>query len=401
MGAVSPFGLGIPLFWRSLVAGESAVRPVESFDASVFRGKQAAEVPRSVYQDRALRESVGNPEEDATFFAMVAAREALQDAGLTAPFTATDRVGCVIGTLCSGARNLEKYGRAFMFDNGIQPASGESPESIVVSYQLDFLARALNLCGPSALISTACASTTDAIGHAADMIRYGECTLALAGGGDVLGEVVHGGFNSVFSITTSLPKPFDRSRDGFVIGEGAGIVVLESLAAARARGARIYAEVLGYGLSNTAFHLTATSEDGTGEGLAVRRALQDARISAEQIDYVNAHGTATAHNDSTETRALTALFGARTSKVLVNSIKPMIGHCMGAAGIFEAICTMLAVYYGMVPPTLNTTADEVGDAFELAVGTAVQRQLRYALSESFGFGGACSCVVVGAAALTA
>jgi 3-oxoacyl-[acyl-carrier-protein] synthase II len=396
LGAVSPFGLGVPLFWDSILAGKSAVRPIEGFDATVFRSGLGAEVPRAIYQDEALRARAGNPEEDATFFSMLAAREALEDAGLAGASNSDNRIGCVIGTLCSGARNLEKYGRAFMFDQGSRPPSGESPESIVVSYQLDFLTRALNLGGPSALISTACASTTDAIGHAADLIRNGDCERVLVGGGDVIGEVVHGGFNSVFSITPTQPKPFDRSRDGFVIGEGAGMMVLETLDAARARGARIYGEVCGYGLSNTAFHLTATSDDGSGESLAVRRALEDAGISADKVDYVNSHGTATAHNDATEARALASIFGACERKVLVNSIKPMIGHCMGAAGIFEAICTVLAVYDGIVPPTLNSAGDEEGPGFQLVTGTAVQHKLRYAISESFGFGGACSCVVIGA-----
>ena len=395
IGAVSPFGMGAGLFWNSLLDGVSAIRPVESFDASPYRGKVAAEVPRSIAQDETLAARYGNPQETATLYATMAAQEALQDASLPLVFPSEARVGCAIGTLCSGARNLEKYGHAFVYDGGALPEGGGPPDSIVVSYQLNHLTGHFNLTGPSTLISTACASSTDAIGFAFDAIRNGDCDTMLAGGGDILGEVVHGGFNAVFSITTSTPRPFDRERDGFAIGEGGAFIVMESLDSALKRNARIYGEVLGYGLSNSAYHLTSTSKDGEGEGLAIRRALAEARLEPAQISYINAHGTATSANDSTETHSIHAIFGDHAPNLYVSSIKPMIGHCMGAAGIFEAIATILTVHHDEVPPTINTAGNEEGMRFKLVKEKAVKTPVQYALSESFGFAGACSCVVIG------
>lgn len=394
IGVVSPFGLGAKLYWDSLVDGVSAVRPVESFDATPFRGKVAAEVPRAIYESTELRELVGNPEEDSAYFAALAAREALLDAGLPLRFSDEDQVGCVLGTLCGGVRNQERYCRAFLFEEGARPATGGSPESIIVSHQLNYLVERFNLTGPSSLISTACASTTDAIGMGMDLIRNGECQRVIVGGGDVLGEVVHGGFNSVFSITPTYPRPFDETRDGFAIGEGAAMMVIESLASAQARGARIYAVLPGYGLSNTAFHLTATSDTGEGEGLAVKRALADAGLMPSDVDYVNAHGTATPHNDATEAKAIRSVFQEHAPNVRVSSIKPMIGHCMGAAGAFEAVATVLTVYHGCIPPTINTAGDQPDITFNLVKDKAVHVPVRHAISESFGFGGACSCIVV-------
>lgn len=395
IGTVSPFGVGADLFWHSLVNGVSAIRPIESFDTSAYRGKVAAAVPSAVFQDQDLPARYGNPQEKATLFATMAAEEALLHAGLPLTFPSEARAGCAIGTLCSGAHNLEKYGRSFLYEQGELPADGGPPDSIVVSYQLNHLTGHFNLTGPSTLVSTACASSTDAIGFAFDAIRNGECEIMLAGGGDVIGEVVHGGFNAVFSITTSKARPFDRERDGFAIGEGGAFIVMESLDSALRRNATIYGEVLGYGLSNSAYHLTSTSKDGEGEGLAIRRALAEAQLEPAQISYINAHGTATSANDATETCSIHAIFGDHAAQLYVSSIKPMIGHCMGAAGIFEAIATILTVHHGLIPPTINTAGNEAGMRFNLVKDSAVKTDVRYAISESFGFAGACSCVVIG------
>jgi 3-oxoacyl-[acyl-carrier-protein] synthase II len=394
IGAVTPYGVGSDLFWQSLINGIVAAKPIENFNANVYRSHIGAEVPQSVYQNQQLRFQLGNPIEDATYFAAIATHEALKKANLNFPFKNSDRVGCVIGTLCSGVRNLmnimeqhhigeQNYGTQY------------SIESTLASYQLNFLTKQFNLTGPSALVSTACSSSTDAIGYATDLIRYGECDMALAGGGDVLAELVHGGFNSVFSITQNQARPFDKKRDGFFIGEGAGMILLESHDSANRRGATIYAEVLGYGLSNAAYHLTATSEDGLGESLSIQRALDDAKLLPNQIDYINAHGTATLHNDNTEIRSIRSVFKEHTKNLYVNSIKPMIGHCMGAAGILEAISTIFSLQTNIIPPTLNTFGDEDEVSFQLVKDRAVTHSLKYALSESFGFGGACSCICLG------
>jgi 3-oxoacyl-[acyl-carrier-protein] synthase II len=391
MGVVSPFGLGIDTFWNCLVAGKSAVRPIEGFNAKNFRSELGAEVPVGVYRDLAVRAACGDPPEDAAYFLELAATEALKDAGVGPVFEDSDRVGCVLGTLCAGARNM--FGIARSYAAGEPPDPAIPPDSALVSYQIGFLAQRHNLTGPSSLISTACASTTDAIGHGFDLIRQRECDCAVVGGSDILAAGIHGGFNSLYSITTQPSRPFDKDREGFVIGEGGGILYLETLESAYARGAHVYAEVLGYGLSNTAYHLTATSDDGVGESLAIRRALDCAGLVPEEIGHINTHGTATRHNDATEIRAIREVFGVRRIPATAN--KAAIGHCMGAAGIMEALATILALHTQTIPPTPFTGANEDGMTFDLVTGEARKVDIQYAISQSFGFGGACSCAVFG------
>lgn len=392
MGVVSPFGVGVECYWQGLRSGQSALRTITGFDAARYRSAQGMEVPAEVYRDREACAACGSPYEDSAYFLSLAANEALGGAGVGPVFDDADRVGCVLGTLCAGTQNFMKVAGAY--------AAGEVPDEAcpvdgtLVHYQLDFLARRHNLTGPSSLVSTACASSTDAIGYAFDLIRHGECDSALAGGADVLTEPIHGGFNALFSITTNRPRPFDRDRDGFVIGEGGGLFYLETIESAQARGADILAEVLGYGLSNTAFHLTATSEDGTGEALSIRRALEDAGLRPDEVDYINTHGTATRHNDATEILAINTVFGAHAPRIAANSIKAAIGHCMGAAGVMEALSTVLAIKHQEIPPTPFTEGNEGGLVMALVAGEARKVPIRFAVSESFGFGGACSCLVL-------
>ena len=393
MGAVSPFGVGVDTFWKNLVAGKSAIRPIERFNAEGFRSRLGAEAPAEVYQDRAARAACGDPPEDAAYFLELAATEALKDAGVGPVFEDSDRVGCVLGTLCAGARNMFDVARSYAANKPPDPAI--PPDSALVSYHIGFLAQRHNLTGPSTLISTACASSTDAIGYAFDLIRQRECDCAVVGGADILAAGVHGGFNSLYAVSTQRPRPFDKDRDGFVIGEGGGILYFETLESARARGAHVYAEVLGYGLSNTAYHLTATSEDGIGESLAIRRALDCAGLAPEAIGHINTHGTATRHNDATEIRAIREVFGERRIPAAAN--KAAIGHCMGASGVMEAVATILALQTQTVPPTPFTSANEDGMTFDLVTGEARKVDIQYAISQSFGFGGACSCALFGRA----
>ncbi len=392
LGAVTAFGRGIDAYWKALLRGDSAARPIERFDSTPYRSRLGAEVPPSLYADAELRRACGDPAEDSAFFMALAADEALRAARVGPKFSDEDRVGCALGMLCAGAAEQMAIARDYL-GGGPRPSAG-LVTAARPGYQLSFLVERHNLTGPSGLISTACASSTDAIGHAFDMIRLGACDAALAGGGDVLAESIHGGFNSMFAITVSSAKPFDRERDGFFIGEGAGALYLETLESALSRGAEILAEVLGYGLSNTAHHLTATSEDGAGEALAMRRALEEAGVPPEAVDYVNTHGTATRYNDATEIRAVEAVFGARAPRILANSNKAAIGHCMGASGALEAVATILALKTGLVPPTPGTRGDAEGLNMDLVKGEPRRASIRTAISQSFGFGGACSCVAL-------
>jgi len=392
LGAVSCFGRGVETFWSGLVAHRSGQAEISLFDASIYRSNLAAEVPQALRDARDIFEAAGSPKEEATLLATLAAQEALADAGF-ADTPKTD-FGCVIGTLCSSSRLFERYGRQFS-QASADHAAYPDIDACTVAYQLEHIVGHFGMEGPATLVSTACSSSTDAIGCAMDFIRGGEADVMLAGGGDILCEMVHAGFNSVFSITKDHSKPFDAARSGFFIGEGAGILVLEALDHALARGARIYAEVLGYGLSNTAYHLTATSEDGVGEALAIERCLQDAGVSPSDVQYVNAHGTATQHNDVTEAKALRHVFGDSLDQLLVTSIKANVGHCMGASGALEAIATIKCIAEGFIPPTLNSAGD-LDAGIPVLFGQGAARETRYALSQSFGFGGASSAVLFGA-----
>ncbi|MCW7540419.1 beta-ketoacyl-[acyl-carrier-protein] synthase family protein [Aquabacterium sp. A7-Y] len=387
MGVVSPFGEGVDTFWDGLLAAQSRIQPVERLSHGGYRSVLGAEVPP------ALAESLCKSEGDrATAFVMRAAEEALRMAGFGPRFASRDRVACVLGSLCAGIENLIDVATSYHRQED-WPADRATDVSLV-NHQLLRLSEKYNLTGPTSMVSTACASTTDAIGYAADLIRQGECDIALAGGGDTLTELIHAGFNALFSITQNRPRPFDASRDGFAIGEGGGMLVLESLQSALARGARPLVELRGYGLSNTAYHLTATSDDGRGEALAISRALADAQLDAGLVDYINTHGTATRHNDQSEMQAITHAFGAHASRILANSIKPLIGHCMGAAGIMEAICTVLTLQKQIVTPTAFTQGNEEALGFDLVWGQPRPATLAHGISQSFGFGGACSCVVM-------
>lgn len=387
MGVVSPFGEGVDTFWAGLLAAQSRIAPVERLSHGGYRSVLGAQVPPELAA--ALCESEGDR---ATAFVLRATEEALRMAGFGPRFASRDRVACVLGSLCAGIENLIDVAAAY--HRGEDWPAERATDVSLVNHQLLRLSQKHNLTGPTSMVSTACASTTDAIGYAADLIRQGECHIALAGGGDTLAELIHAGFNSLFSITQNRPRPFDASRDGFAIGEGGGMLVLESLESALARGARPLVELRGYGLSNTAYHLTATSDDGRGEALAISRALQDAQLPAGQVDYINTHGTATRHNDHSEMQAISHAFGADAPRILANSIKPLIGHCMGAAGIMEAICTVLTLQKQTVTPTAFTEANEGALDFDLVFGEPRQARLEHGISQSFGFGGACSCVVM-------
>lgn len=397
LGCVSSYGRGVAPFWEGLLSGASNARIISQFDAGVYRSGIAAEVPQHIYDSEELRRQCAHPQEDSALLASLAVLEAMQDAGLDKDDIASKpaEFGCVLGSLCGGGRSFEAYGRTFLEREQDRQAGFPSPRTAHIDYQLTHVLSLLGATGPSTLVSTACSSATDAIGYAGDIIRSGDASIMLAGGADILAEIVHAGFNGVLSITKTHPKPFSEGRDGFFIGEGAAILVLEERSSALQRGAKIYAELCGYGLSNTAFHLTATSDSGKGEALSIQRALQDSQLQADDIDYVNAHGTSTQHNDQTELLALEQVFSPNTGRVKVNTIKPMIGHCMGAAGAMEAVATVLSIHHQKIPPTLNAAPDREKIKFDLVVNTPREAKIRHAISQSFGFGGACSSIVFG------
>ncbi|WP_211440664.1 beta-ketoacyl-[acyl-carrier-protein] synthase family protein [Collimonas humicola] len=391
IGVVSPFGVGLEAYWNGLLQGETEIGVVPTFSADRFRSVLGAQVPAAAVQGLAALAVDNKPFDKGALFASFAVDEALRMAGVGPVFGSEQRVGCVLGSLCAGIDNLIMVAESY--HEGQELAADFPYDAALVNYQLEYLSRKHNLTGPTSIVSTACASTTDAIGYGMDLIRHQECDAVIVGGGDILAELIHAGFNALYSITNSTPRPFDTRRDGFAIGEGGGILYLESLESATRRQARIYAEISGYGLSNTAFHLTATSNDGVGEALAIERALDDAGLAPHQVDYINTHGTATVHNDRSEMKAINKVFGEHAQRIMASSNKPLIGHCMGAAGIMEAISTVMALETQIVPATPFTSGDESELSFDLVKNQPRPAKLVHAISQSFGFGGACSCVV--------
>jgi 3-oxoacyl-[acyl-carrier-protein] synthase II len=397
MGVVSPFGVGIDAFWDGLTQGRSGVRRITRFDASPYPSQIAGEVPDFNAAAHLPRRDVVRT--DAFIhFALISALAALGDSGVKVDGQ-NDRVGVSIGTGMGGIPLLisswETLRREGMAGVSAYALPGSLPNMAAGWVSLRTGAR-----GPLFSPTTACAASTQAVGDAFRTIQRGDADVMLAGGTDALiHPLVIAGFSAIRALSTRnddpqrASRPFDRDRDGFVLAEGAGILVLEALEPARARGAHIYAEVLGYGLSADAHHPTASSSEGPAR--AMQLALTDARLSPEAVDYVNAHGTATQLNDQHETEAIKAVFGDHARRLAVSSIKSMTGHLVGAAGGVEAIATVLALHHGVLPPTINQTTPDPACDLDYVPNQARRVPIRVAMSNSFAFGGTNAILVLG------
>jgi 3-oxoacyl-[acyl-carrier-protein] synthase II len=397
MGVVSPFGVGIDAFWDGLSQGRSGVRRITRFDASPYPSQIAGEVPDFNAAAHLPRRDVVRT--DAFIhFALISALAALGDSGVKIDGQ-NDRVGVSIGTGMGGVPLLlsswETLRREGMAGVSAYALPGSLPNMAAGWVSLRTGAR-----GPLFSPTTACAASSQAVGDAFRTIQRGDADVMLAGGTDsLIHPLVIAGFSAIRALSTRnddpqrASRPFDRERDGFVLAEGAGILVLEALEPARARGARIYAEVLGYGLSADAHHPTASSSEGPAR--AMQLALTDARLSPEAVDYVNAHGTSTQLNDQHETEAIKAVFGGHARRLAVSSIKSMTGHLVGAAGGVEAIATILALHHGVLPPTINHTTPDPACDLDYVPNQARRVPIRVAMSNSFAFGGTNAILVLG------
>jgi 3-oxoacyl-[acyl-carrier-protein] synthase II len=397
MGVVSPFGVGIDAFWDGLTQGRSGVRRITRFDASAYPSQIAGEVPDFNAAAHLPRRDVVRT--DAFIhFALISALAALGDSGVKIDGQ-NDRVGVSIGTGMGGVPLLlsswETLRREGMAGVSAYALPGSLPNMAAGWVSLRTGAR-----GPLFSPTTACAASSQAVGDAFRTIQRGDADVMLAGGTDsLIHPLVIAGFSAIRALSTRnddpqrASRPFDRDRDGFVLAEGAGILVLEALEPARARGARIYAEVLGYGLSADAHHPTASSSEGPAR--AMQLALTDARLSPEAVDYVNAHGTSTQLNDQHETEAIKAVFGDHARRLAVSSIKSMTGHLVGAAGGVEAIATVLALHHGVLPPTINHTTPDPACDLDYVPNQARRVPIRVAMSNSFAFGGTNAILVLG------
>ncbi len=388
LGAVTPIGVGREAFWQGLMAGRCGVGTVRAFDTEGLAVKRAYEVPDFLpvpgLCDQQAAVSRG------TLFTLTAAFEALNDAGLSLSGMDPRRVGLCLGTIGGELQAFEQINRRVFLQQDVPP---ESFEQISYDAMAAQVARHLGICGPLAVIPTACAAGNYALAAALGMIRGGEVDMVLAGGADPLSQIIMTGFCRMKAVDPEVCRPFDLNRKGLVVGEGAGILVLESLSRARQRDAHIYALLAGVGFSCDAYHITGMDPKGRGQALAIERAMAQARLSTEDVDYICTHGTGTITNDRVETLAIKRIIKDRARQVPVSSIKSMVGHAMGAASAIEAVACALAIDRGAVPPTINFNVPDPDCDLDIVPNTARALNASVILSNAAAFGGNNSCAV--------
>ncbi|OCG26522.1 beta-ketoacyl-[acyl-carrier-protein] synthase II [Gilliamella sp. HK2] len=394
MGMISPVGNTVESTWQALLAGQSGVELIEHFDTAPFATRFAAMVKNFNGEDYNISRKDARKMDFFIQYGIAAGMQAMQDAGIEITEENAERIGCAIGSGIGGLGLIEENHSALV-NGGPRKISPFFVPSTIVNMIAGHLSIIYGLKGPSITIATACSSGVHNIGHAARMIAYGDADAMLAGGGEKASTPLGiGGFGAARALSTNndnpkaASRPWDKDRDGFVLGDGAGIMFLEEYEHAKKRGAKIYAEVVGFGMSGDAYHMTSPPVDGSGAALAMKCALRDAGINPEQVGYINAHGTSTPAGDKAETQAVKSIFKANANKVMVSSTKSMIGHLLGAAGAVESIFTVLALSDQAVPPTINLDNPDDGCDLDYVPHTARQvKNLEYALCNSFGFGG--------------
>ncbi|MBI3092479.1 MAG: beta-ketoacyl-[acyl-carrier-protein] synthase family protein [Candidatus Tectomicrobia bacterium] len=399
LGVISSLGNDTVSFAEGLYAGRSGIRPITAFDTSGYRTSNGGEVDAARRSPgrrakRGTRRRPGGDLDRASWLAQLAAEQAVRDAGLplSAAESAADetaqRRGLVTGSTLGGMLGAEDYLRRGGRARDAARLCAFPPHAVN-----DHLAAEFGFRGPSFAVSTACSAGAMAIGQAVDVIRCGKAAVILAVGVDPMTRLTLAGFGVLKALTKERIRPFDKHRSGFSLGEGAGVLLLESFDHARRRRAMAYCELAGYGLSCDAYHMTAPDKEGRGAARAMHLALQDAGVDAAAVQYINAHGTATQLNDAAETRAIKAVFGDAAYGVPISSTKSMLGHTLGAAGALEAIATILAMRCGFVPPTINYETPDPACDLDYVPNVARRQPIHIALSNSFGFGGNNVCLV--------
>lgn len=388
-GALSPLGLNAADTWQGIVAGKSGVGPITLFDISDFPVKFAAEVknfdPKTVLDHKEVRR-----QDRFELLGYAAAVEAIQHSGIDLKSSRNERVGVAMSSGAGGLGTMdEQFGT--LHANGPRTISPFGIPRIMSNGAAGLISILNGLRGPSFSTASACASGADGIGMSMMLLRAGAVDVMIAGGTEApVTALAVGAFDRIGAVShreSGAPSPFSANRDGLIVGEGAAAVVLETLDYAKQRGATIYGEIIGYGASADAFHITAPTEDGSGSAHAIRRALDDAKLNPEQIDYVNAHGTGTTLNDEAETRAIKLALGQHAYKIPVSSTKSMTGHMMGATGALEAVFCIRAIADKVVPPTINYTEKDAECDLDYVPNQARQMSVTIAMSNSFGFGG--------------
>ncbi len=395
LGTVNAIARNTATFHSALRAGKCGIGPVTVFDPGEFRTQTGgevrgfiprAELPAAITSKRLSRSDA---------MAMVAAIEALTDAGLfPLPEHLLPEIGVVIGGGAGGMLECETVYRDYLLGGRQKPAYSAFAAFACAS-SADQIACQLRLMGPKTTFMTACSSGATAIGYARDLVQTGAARAIVCGGTEPLCRITYSAFNSLQAVDPEYCKPFAQNRQGMSLGEGAGVMILEDLDHAIQRGARIYGEMLGYGVSCDAHHMTSPDPEGGGAVLAMGRALADAGLGPESVDYINAHGTGTPANDKIETKAIKQLFGQRAYRIPVSSSKSMTGHTLGAAGAIEAIVSLLALYHGFVPPTIHSTSPDPECDLDYVTSGVRDGDLRVVLSNSFAFGGNNTALVFG------
>jgi 3-oxoacyl-[acyl-carrier-protein] synthase II len=392
IGLVSSLGIGTSANWSALLAGTSGVKRITKFDATGYAAQIAAEVrgfdPLQFIEKKEVKKM-----DIFIQFAIAASQFAMDDSGLKVTPDIAPRVGVFIASGIGGFTTIEREHRALL-EGGPRKISPFFIPSAIINLAAGQVSIRFGAKGPNSATCTACSASAHAIGDAFEIIRRDDADAMIAGGSEAaITPMGVGGFAALRALSTRndeperASRPFDKDRDGFIIGEGAGILVLEELEHAKQRGAPIYAELVGYGMSADAFHITAPSEDGEGAVRVMQLALEKAGAKPADVDYINAHGTSTPHNDRLETLAIKRCFGEHAYKLAVSSTKSMTGHLLGAAGGLEAGIAALAVHHQVVPPTINLDHPDEGCDLDYVPHTSREMPIRYALSNSFGFGG--------------
>jgi 3-oxoacyl-[acyl-carrier-protein] synthase II len=392
IGLVSSLGIGTESNWAALAAGKSGIDTISRFDVSQFATRIAGEVRGFQPLDFIEKKDVKKMDPFIQY-AIAASQFAMDDAQFSVTPEIAPNVGVSIGSGIGGFGTIEREHKALL-DGGPRKISPFFIPSAIINLAAGQLSIRYGAKGPNTATCTACSASAHAIGDAYEMIRREAADVMIAGGSEAaITPMSVGGFGALRALSTRndeparASRPFDKDRDGFVIGEGAGVVILEALEVAQARGARIYAEVVGYGMSADAYHITAPSEDGDGPYRVMKAAIKSAGIEASQVDYINAHGTSTPHGDKVETIAIKRCFGEHAKGVAVSSTKSMTGHLLGAAGGLEAGIAILAVHHQLAPPTINLDCADPECDLDYVANKARSLKIEYALSNSFGFGG--------------
>lgn len=391
IGAVSPIGNDAHTMWENAIKGVSGIDIVSRVNPEDFPAKVAAEV-RDVKMEEFLDRKELNRMDRFTQFGVIASKMAVADANLTITEENASRVGVWVGSGIGGLETYEQQHLQFL-KRGYRRVSPFFVPMMIPDMAAGQISIALGAKGPNSCTVTACATGTNSIGDAFEVVRRGDADIMIAGGTEApITNMAFAGFSTAKALTfnedpTTASRPFDKNRDGFVMGEGAGIVVLETLESAKTRGAHIYAEVIGYGSTGDAYHITAPAPDGEGASRAMKMAIDKAGIDPSEVDYINAHGTSTPYNDKFETQAIKTVFGDHAYKLAVSSTKSMTGHLLGAAGGVETIFSIKALEDGVVPPTINYQEKDEDCDLDYVPNEARQQEIQVAMSNSLGFGG--------------